>query len=238
MRTAMVLGGGYAAQERQVPDKVRALVFERSGGRCETCGRDLDFLRSPGDREAWPEIHHARGHSNDPADLRAWCRRCNMGDAQAKFTKVEPGSPQAKMADELRQRWEAPNPLRVCDNEQRWASTWRQLASEARASMKASGRRRLYSLPMLHECGHSVDWAVDLHEHDQGYLRGFIGVATRYPCPWCGSATGLPSDVARDREGRRRIRLVANEVWYQPCPQERLEDARRNREVALRRPAG
>lgn len=137
MRTAMVLGGGYGEQERQVPDKVRALVFERSGGRCENCRRELDFQRSPSDRDAWPEIHHARGDSNDPADLRAWCRHCNMGDAQAKFTNVEPGSPQAKLADELRRRWEAPSPLRVCDDEQRWASIWRQLAHDARVNMKS-----------------------------------------------------------------------------------------------------
>lgn len=91
---------------------------------------------------------------------------------------------------------------------------------------------------MLHDCGHSVDWAVDLDEHDPAICARLHPRCGAVSVPLAGGATGLPSEVARDHEGPRLVRLVANEVWYQACPQERLEDARRNREVALRPPAG
>lgn len=61
-------------------------------------------------------------------------------------------------------------------------------------------QRSFYWLPMLHECGHSMDWAVDLEEHDRDYLVAFIGRAAHYPCPWCGSASGRPSVAEKARE--------------------------------------
>jgi hypothetical protein len=56
MRLAMVLGGGYTERERVLPQATRQLVFDRAGGRCESCGRLLDFDRSTGDDDAIPTI--------------------------------------------------------------------------------------------------------------------------------------------------------------------------------------
>jgi 5-methylcytosine-specific restriction endonuclease McrA len=131
-KMAMVLGGGYPERERQVPPEIRAEVFNRAGGLCENCGRSLDFDRSTRDPDAIPTIHHVVGNSNDVANLKSFCRRCNLGDAQSRFVPVVPGSPQEKMAAELVTRWSSIEPLRLCDDERRWKSTWSELSRSAR----------------------------------------------------------------------------------------------------------
>lgn len=136
MRMAMVLGGGYPERERRVSGSVRATVFERAGGHCEECGRLLDMDGSTGDPDAVPTIQHVSGSSNDPSNLKAFCRRCNLADAQSRFVRVEPGSPEAKLAEELAIRWSSPRPLRLCDDEVEWKTMWRELAQEARETLR------------------------------------------------------------------------------------------------------
>ncbi|MDA8312281.1 MAG: hypothetical protein M0Z46_17075 [Actinomycetota bacterium] len=137
MRLAMVLGGGYPESERRVAAALRWAVFERAEGKCEECGRVLDFDGSSGDPDAVATIQHKAGNSNDMEDLAAFCRRCNTADAQAKFVPVQPGSPEALLAQELRVRWSAPSPLRVCDDHETWGSLWRGYTKESKDLLRA-----------------------------------------------------------------------------------------------------
>ena len=132
MRLAMVLGGGYPERSRRVSDVVRAEVFQRACGKCENCGRKLDLDGTTGDPDALATIQHVHGDSNDHSNLKAFCRRCNMADAQTRFVPVLPGSPEEQLAEDLRTRWMSPEPMRVCDDEQHWSGVWRELAREAK----------------------------------------------------------------------------------------------------------
>ena len=131
-RMAMVLGGGYPQQERRVPPEIRRLVFERAGGRCQECGRVLVFDQSSEDPDSVATIQHVSGSSNDPDNLLAFCRRCNLSDAQARFVPVERGSPEAEYATELQIRWTSETPLRLCDDDTQWKDIWRDLTKEAK----------------------------------------------------------------------------------------------------------
>jgi hypothetical protein len=128
----MVLGGGYPERARHVPPEIREEVFTRAAGRCEHCGRSLDFDRSTGDPDAIPTIQHVFGNSNELSNLKAFCRRCNLGDAQARFVPVAPGSSQERLATELVMRWSSPEPLRLCDDDQCWKGIWNGLSRSAR----------------------------------------------------------------------------------------------------------
>jgi len=134
-RMAMVLGSGYPERQRQAPAEVRAAVFRRAGGRCESCGRSLDFDRATGDPDAISTIQHFAGNSNDIANLKAFCRRCNLADAQARFIPVAPGSWQENLAIELELRWLAVDPIRLCDDDRVWNGRWREVAGEARKAI-------------------------------------------------------------------------------------------------------
>lgn len=133
MRTAQVLSGGYPEAERRVPRQVRALVFERAGDRCESCGVVLDFQDPNG--PAGATIQHVSGNSSDPTNLKAYCRRCNTVDAQSKFVPVTAGSCQAALLSELQARWDAPHPARVCDDDQNWKTMWRSFSAEAKEAI-------------------------------------------------------------------------------------------------------
>lgn len=139
MRLAHVLGGGYPEKERSVPPQIRAQVFQRARYRCEICGRALDMHGTGGDLDAQAQIHHVAGSSSDPGNLQAVCRRCNMADAQTKFTAVAPGSPEAALAAELRERWSSPTPLRPCDDEVSWKVQWQALQRRAREVIQQGG---------------------------------------------------------------------------------------------------
>jgi len=132
MRMAMVLGGAYPEAQRRVSAAIRQAVFERAGGRCENCGRELDINGTSGDPDSLATIQHGAGNSNDPSDLQAFCRRCNNADAQAKFVPVEPGSAEALFAAELRARWMAEQPTRICDDHEGWRAIWQALSREAK----------------------------------------------------------------------------------------------------------
>jgi len=133
MRTAHVLAGGYPQAARRVRTEVRALVFERAGGRCESCGVELDFENLNGPTGA--TIQHVNGSSGELANLKAYCRRCNNMDAQSRFVPVDLGSTQAALLGELQARWDAPVPLRVCDDDQHWKATWRAFSAEAKEAL-------------------------------------------------------------------------------------------------------
>lgn len=132
MKRAMILGGGYPEERRHVPPEIRAEVFRRADGCCENCGRTLDLEGTTGDQDAVPTIQHVQGDSNDISNLKAFCWRCNLADAETRLVRVVPGSPEAIMAADLAARWSSPEPLRLCDDDQRWKGMWRELARSAR----------------------------------------------------------------------------------------------------------
>jgi hypothetical protein len=45
IKRAHILGGGYDAQARQVPDAIRLSVIERDGGKCPSCSREFEKRR-------------------------------------------------------------------------------------------------------------------------------------------------------------------------------------------------
>jgi len=57
-------------------------------------------------------------------------------DAQSRFVMVSTSSPQALLAEQLQLRCEAAQPLRVCDDDERWAVTWRTLTREAKEALR------------------------------------------------------------------------------------------------------
>ncbi len=138
---AMVLGGGYPEQQRRASANVRKLVFDRAGGLCEECGRALDFDGSSGDPVSTATIQHVHGNSNDPSNLKAFCQRCNVSDAQSRFVAVEPESPEAEYAADLRSRWMSEKPMRLCDDEQHWKDIWRKLTVEAKEVVRTHDER-------------------------------------------------------------------------------------------------
>lgn len=67
---------GYGKRARQVSPDLRDNVFKRAGYRCELCGRPRG-----NSFESMLTIQHMRGSSNDPSDLKAYCRQCNTIEA-------------------------------------------------------------------------------------------------------------------------------------------------------------
>lgn len=131
MRKAMVLGGGYPEWVRTVTAAIRTEVFLRADGQCEACGRAFDMSTPPTDADLIPTIQHVEGNFSDLDNLKAFCRRCNMADAQSRFVPVEADSPQAALAAHLAARCASPEPMQLCDDDQNWSNIWRRLGSTA-----------------------------------------------------------------------------------------------------------
>jgi len=121
MKMASILGGGYPTKARQVPTAVRRAAFERDGNTCQLCGAQAT------------EIDHVAGSSNDPANLRALCKPCNMRLAQAQF--VPAGPEDRKVAARIRLRIQASAPARLCDDHVNWNELWRRLKGQALAAI-------------------------------------------------------------------------------------------------------
>jgi len=117
MKMASVLGGGYPAKARQVSVQLRRTIMERDKSTCRLC-------ESPA-----TEIDHIVGSSNDPRNLRALCKPCNMKLAQAKFGPTDADGEQK--AAVIWRRIYAHTPERLCDDEKVWISLWRKLNGQA-----------------------------------------------------------------------------------------------------------
>jgi len=101
MRLASVLGGGYPEKARRLTRAVRLAIFERDSHTCQLCGGDAT------------EIDHIAGSSSDPSNLRALCRSCNLGLAQAHFGTGWPRQATSRRADLAAHRsWPARATLR------------------------------------------------------------------------------------------------------------------------------
>ena len=89
----------------------------------------------------------------------------------------------------------------------------------------------IYWLPMLHPCSDVIDWGVEATPAEITRLDEFLIIAAQFPCPWHGSATGVPSNAGRPGPNC----LLANNIWYQEGQSDRAMDALRNRQLALAR---
>ena len=150
IKMAMVLGGGYPETARALSDDLRATVYERAEWLCENCGAVLrctqrrsengrlerTFFRLSDAEPAEPDldavatVQHCHGSSNDLADRKAFCKRCNNADAENKVLPLPADSPQATIRREVIARWEASTPLRLCDDVN-WKTQWRSIRKQA-----------------------------------------------------------------------------------------------------------
>jgi hypothetical protein len=123
-RVALMLSGGYPEQARRVRPEVREQLRVRSGGCCEQCGQK--FLIGAGAEDRRFTVHHVRGSSNDLANLRAYCSRCNTADVQSRMRPVTDADTRRR-ARAFERRYLAKRPMRACDDEQRWPKAWRTI---------------------------------------------------------------------------------------------------------------
>lgn len=125
IRIALIAGGGYRQSERRLPKGVREAVIKRDGGLCQQCGEPAN------------QIDHIDGPSSDLANLQLLCDRCHRDKTNQGIERVFPGDPGYQAAKaaraEIESRGYAKTPLRPCDDEVNWNSTFRV----------ESGRRRL-----------------------------------------------------------------------------------------------
>lgn len=130
VRLAMLVMGGYQAEIRRVPPRVRALVIERAGGRCEKCG------------EPGAELDHIAGHSPDASNLQYMCKLCHaaktdavvfgpvgfqMPQADAMPADIEEAElpPLDPVREHILMRVTFEEPALLCDDEVEWPKVWR-----------------------------------------------------------------------------------------------------------------
>jgi 5-methylcytosine-specific restriction endonuclease McrA len=133
IQKAWVLTGGYNTRnELTLPEDVRAVVFDRDGGRCVLCGRpatDIDHHRA----DPTADI-------NDPTNLRGLCAECHRNKTLANLRPIDPETEPVlwAKAKELEARVQAPTPLRLSDDEIRWNKSWQIISKERAAFSKAN----------------------------------------------------------------------------------------------------
>lgn len=154
---------GYDKRVRRVSDKLRESVFQRAGHKCELCGG------SPGKPfEFMLTIQHMRGASNDPMDLKAYCRQCNnIAGSRFATARQLAGYNEEQLArlnlvkvenpDELREphievlmreiklRVLADSPLLPCDDADEWKNRFKEF--QAKRSDYIEAKRAIAAKP-------------------------------------------------------------------------------------------
>lgn len=124
-RLAHIMAGGYDKESRKLSRESREAVLQRSKGKCEACGKDGH------------DIDHIDGPSADLSNLQFLCKDCHNRKTQLRIVPVKPGMPQydyvksrtAKFWKYVRAR----KPVRVCHDDEKWNSLWRQFQSKRKA---------------------------------------------------------------------------------------------------------
>ena len=147
--------GGYDKHARNIPRELREIVFQRADYKCELCGRPHG-----NSFESMLTIQHMRGASNDPADLKAYCRQCNTiaglrflsprqlatynEEQRARLNLVEVEDPDALrephievLMREIKLRVLATAPILPCDDADAWKGRFRELQTKRRDQITA-----------------------------------------------------------------------------------------------------
>ena len=108
-------GTGYPAQARRLSSNERQEILDRDNSTCQVCG------------EPATEIDHINGSSNDPSNLQALCKACNLAKRALKTVSRIDNPDEWKIVqaihEELAMRIGATTPLRACDDEARWGKS-------------------------------------------------------------------------------------------------------------------
>jgi hypothetical protein len=113
---------GYAEAGRELDSETRRSVIERDGGKCVMCGK-------PG-----TEIDHVVDSSLELMNLQLLCHDCHARKTRQNFRPIEPGSRAEVIWTQLMDRIQSPVPLRPCDDEVAWPSSWKKITAERRSA--------------------------------------------------------------------------------------------------------
>jgi hypothetical protein len=130
LRTKMafaVTDGGYPRVVRELDAETRKAVITRDGRKCVVCG------------EPGTEIDHLVDSSAELTNLRLLCHGCHTKKTAENFRPIEAGSGAEVIWSDLMRRIDAAVPLRRCDNEASWPSSWRTIAADRRAARTEEG---------------------------------------------------------------------------------------------------
>src|SRR5260221_623752 len=115
MKISQIISGGYPEQSPRLSAEqhFNGVVHE---GRCTAEATTID---------------HISGSSSDPSNLRAMCKPCNM----ARFyDHAKPAGPEQQAeANAIRARINAELPTRIADDDQQWATVWRDMSRKQKA---------------------------------------------------------------------------------------------------------
>lgn len=119
---------GYARAVRELDPETRCTVIERDGGKCVLCGK------------SGTEIDHIVDSSPKLTNLQLLCHDCHAQKTQQNLRPIEPGSRADVIWSQLMKRIHSPVPLRPCDDEVTWPSSWRKIAAERRSAAQTGGQ--------------------------------------------------------------------------------------------------
>ena len=132
MQINQIISGGYPEQARRLLPQQREFIFHRDGRVCTCTESHLNGPYHEGRCGAEATtIDHILGSSSDPGNLRAMCKPCNM----ARFyDHAKPAGPEQQAeANEIRARINAEHPTRTADDDQNWATMWRDMSRRQKA---------------------------------------------------------------------------------------------------------
>jgi hypothetical protein len=126
----MLTGGGYPRLQRALSRRERDAIFLRDNRTCQICAKPAT------------QIDHIAGSSNDPTNLRAVCRSCNIGTAFANaqtITAVDDPEAFARISrlfEELAFRVAVRYNVRLCDDPATWDSLQKTVLAHRRANFE------------------------------------------------------------------------------------------------------
>lgn len=118
--------GGYD-RNRRMSNAHRRAIFERDAHKCRICG-------SPAD-----QIDHIDGSSNDPSNLRAVCRSCNLVLSRQNTRRASDDEKEyiEETLSAMALRIAAPEPFKLCDR-----NDWRSFFAKVRRGRLATIAKR------------------------------------------------------------------------------------------------
>lgn len=122
IRLAHIMAGGYDKGSRKLSREIRENVLRRSKGKCELCGKE------------GCDIDHIDGASSDLSNLQLLCKDCHNQKTHSNIVSVKPDTAEYEYiqsrTEQFRKYVQAVEPLRVCHDQENWASMWRKIQNE------------------------------------------------------------------------------------------------------------